>query len=178
MRGQPPEALRTKCWLYFPEGNTPFYRATVFSNYAVSNVPRPGETWSLMCEVAESAYRSVDQRTLLDDVVRGVLSTGFVRDARDIVSTWSHRAAFGYPTPGLHRDETLAEIIPFFEGYGVFSRGRFGMWRYEVSNQDHSFMQGVEVVERLVNSRQEITAFDPDHANSRRHPWPFEKWES
>jgi hypothetical protein len=50
------------------------------------------------------------------------------------------------------------------------------MWKYEVSNQDHSFMQGVEVVERLLNGHREITAFDPDHANAVKHPWPFARW--
>lgn len=176
LRGQPPEELRTKCWLYFPEPEVPFYRATVFSNYAESNVPRPGETWSLMCEVAESPYRPVDHARLLDGVVGAVLATGFVSSPSDVVSTWSYRAPYGYPTPGVHRDAALAEIIPALEQYGVYSRGRFGMWKYEVSNQDHSFMQGVEVVERLVNGREEITAFDPDHANAQRHRWPFERW--
>jgi hypothetical protein len=28
-----------KCWLYFPEDNCPFYRATVFSHYAKANCP-------------------------------------------------------------------------------------------------------------------------------------------
>lgn len=176
LRGQPPEELRTKCWLYFPEPEVPFYRATVFSNYAESNVPRPGETWSLMCEVAESSYRPVDPARLLDDVVGAVLATGFISSPADVMSTWSYRAPYGYPIPGVHRDAALAEIIPALERYDIYSRGRFGMWKYEVSNQDHSFMQGVEVVERLVNGREEITAFDPDHANSQRHPWPFDQW--
>jgi hypothetical protein len=63
-----------------------------------------------------------------------------------------------YPTPGLERDAALAEIVPFFEAKGVYSRGRFGLWKYEVSNQDHSFMQGVEAVERIVNGQEEMTA--------------------
>jgi hypothetical protein len=39
----------------------------------------------------------------------------------------------------------------------VFSRGRFGAWKYEVSNQDHSLMQGVEVVNRLITGTAERT---------------------
>jgi hypothetical protein len=45
-----------------------------------------------------------------------------------------------------------------------------------VSNQDHSFMQGVEAVERLVHGRREITAPTPHVANARKHPWPFAEW--
>ena len=40
---------------------------------------------------------------------------------------------------------------------GVFSRGRFGAWKYEVSNQDHSLMQGVEVVNYLLRGMPERT---------------------
>jgi protoporphyrinogen oxidase len=31
--------LEKKCWLYYPEDNCPFYRCTVFSNYASLNCP-------------------------------------------------------------------------------------------------------------------------------------------
>jgi len=37
-------------------------------------------------------------------------------------------------------------------------------------------MQGVEAVERILSGRAEITATDPDFANSKKHPWPFEVW--
>lgn len=118
----------------------------------------------------------MDQTTLVKAVIRGALNTRLIGDPSEIVSIWRYRAPYGYPTPGLHRDQALAEIIPFFEEYGVYSRGRFGLWKYEVSNQDHSFMQGVEIIERLVNGREEITAFDPNHANAEKHPWPYDRW--
>ena len=176
LRGKPRDELATKCWMYFPEDNCPFYRVTVFSNYSPYNVPDINTHWSLMTEVSESPHKPVNQGQLLEEVIQGALNTRLIDKREDIVSTWSFRAGYGYPTPGLHRDEALAELIPFFEGRGVYSRGRFGTWKYEVSNQDHSFMQGVEVVDRLVNGLPEITAVDPNHANSKKHPWPFERW--
>jgi protoporphyrinogen oxidase len=174
--GQPPETLRNKNWIYFPESNCPFYRVTVFSNYAEANVPAPGSTWSLMCEVSESGYRAVNQQSLVDSVVDGAVATGLVKDARQILSRWAYRAAYGYPVPGLQRDATLAQLLPEFERFGVYSRGRFGLWKYEVSNQDHSFMQGVEIIERFVNGRSEVTSSDANFVNAKKHPWPFERW--
>jgi protoporphyrinogen oxidase len=176
LRGKPREELAKKCWMYFPEDNCPFYRVTVFSNYSPNNVPDINQHWSLMAEVSESPVKPVDQAHLMEQVIEGLLATKLIERREDILSTWSYRAGYGYPTPGLERDTVLAEMIPFFEKHDVFSRGRFGLWKYEVSNQDHSFMQGVEVVERLVNGSVEITAFDPNHANAKKHPWPFERW--
>jgi protoporphyrinogen oxidase len=176
LRGRPRDELATKCWMYFPEDNCPFYRVTVFSNYSPNNVPDIRTHWSLMAEVSESAHKPVNRKTLLEEVIEGAIRTRLIQSRDEIVSTWSYRAHYGYPTPGLDRDRVLAEIIPYFEGQGVYSRGRFGLWKYEVSNQDHSFMQGVELAEKLANGRSEITARDPNLANSRKHPWPFEEW--
>jgi hypothetical protein len=139
-------------------------------------VPEPGSTWSLMCEVSESGYRAVDQQSLIDTVVNGAIATGLMKDARKILTRWSYRAPYGYPVPGLQRDAALAQLLPEFERFGVYSRGRFGLWKYEVSNQDHSFMQGVEIIERMVSGRREITSLDAEVVNSKKHPWPFELW--
>jgi protoporphyrinogen oxidase len=176
LRGRPRQEIAGKCWMYFPEGDCPFYRATVFSHYSPFNVPDISRYWSLLLEVSESVHKPVDRDGLTEAVVEGVLNTGLIDRREDIVSTWSYRAGYGYPIPGVHRDAVLTEILPFFDALGVYSRGRFGAWKYEVSNQDHAFMQGVEVVEHVLNGRAEITAFDPRHANAGRHPWPFERW--
>jgi protoporphyrinogen oxidase len=176
LRGTAPEHLKTKCWMYFPEDDCPFYRVTVFGNYSPYNVPGHGRYWSLMTEVSESPYKRVDQEKLTEQVIQGLLATRLIDRREDIVSTWKYRAGYGYPTPALDRDAALAEILPFFEKRSVYSRGRFGLWKYEVSNQDHSFMQGVELAERLLNGRPEITATDANLANSRKHPWPFAQW--
>jgi protoporphyrinogen oxidase len=171
LRGWPSDELAAKSWIYFPEENCPFYRATIFSNYSPHNVPDPARFWSLMCEISESPRKPVRPEALVEETVAGALATGLIGRREEIVSTWTYRAPHGYPTPALGRDRALGEILPFLEARGVYSRGRFGLWKYEVSNQDHAFMQGVELVERLVSGRAEMTAFDPNFANSRKHAW-------
>jgi hypothetical protein len=45
----------------------------------------------------------------------------------------------GSPTPSLSRDAALNKILPTLrDEMGIHSRGRFGSWKYECGNQDHS----------------------------------------
>ncbi len=155
--GRVPEQLRTKCWMYFPEANTPFYRATVFSNYSPNNVPRPGMQWSLMAEVSESPDKPVSSRTLVDDVVAGLRAAQLIDADAKILSRWHQRVEHGYPTPWLGRDEILTPVDSALRAVSILSRGRFGAWKYEVSNQDHSALQGVEAVDHLLLGTPENT---------------------
>ena len=82
-----------------------------------------------------------------------------------IVSRWHHMERYGYPTPTVHRDEALSVVHAGLEPLRVFSRGRFGAWKYEVSNQDHSFMQGVELADRLMGAGDEPTLTTPALVN-------------
>ena len=43
----------TKCWMYFPESDSPFYRVTYLSNYSPKMTP-PGDHFSLLAEVSAS----------------------------------------------------------------------------------------------------------------------------
>jgi protoporphyrinogen oxidase len=142
LSGGKPETVGKKCWMYFPEANSPYYRITVFSNYSPSNVPG-SEYWSLMAEICESPYRPVDMDGLRSWALRAMRDDGLIPRGTEIASYWHKRLEYGYPTPIRARDELLACILPVLEKHRVFSRGRFGAYKYEVSNQDHSFMQAL-----------------------------------
>ncbi|HEX2464972.1 MAG TPA: FAD-dependent oxidoreductase, partial [Thermoanaerobaculia bacterium] len=136
LRGDRPETLRKKCWMYFPESHSPYYRVTVFSNYSPRNAPDGDGYWSLMAEVCESPAKPVDAATLRDWTLAALRQDRLIGDRTEIVSFWRHREEHGYPTPFRGRDEVLGAIRPVLEARGVYSRGRFGAWKYEVSNQD------------------------------------------
>jgi len=172
LRGTPPEHLQKKCWMYFPEPDNPFYRVTVFSNYSPNNVPDISRYWSLMAEVSESPYKPVPptERERIDEVIRGMLATRLISSRDDVVDVWYHRLEHGYPTPTLERDSIIYAVLPALEDRAIFSRGRFGAWRYEVSNQDHSLMQGVEWVDRILSNGEELTLWHPDIVNSTHRP--------
>jgi len=101
----------------------------------------------------------VDGSRIVEDTVEGLISAGLIdrEETRDIVSTWRHHAEYSYPVPTVERDQILSLVIPWLEERGIYSRGRFGMWKYEVANTDHSLMQGVELVNRLLADEPEET---------------------
>ncbi len=166
LSGKPPKDLATKCWMYFPESDCPFYRVTHFSHYSPNNVPDINKCWSLMAEVSESTHKPVDAAKLLEQTVAGLHATKLIDRSHEVVSTWTYRAHHGYPTPALGRDECLNAIHPELEKHHIYSRGRFGGWKYEVSNQDHSLMQGVELIDKLALSIPEVTYWFPNTANN------------
>lgn len=197
VRGERPERIGDKCWLYFPEDNCPFYRATIFSNYSPHNCPAPetklrtvqladgsspatnteeeeekeGPYWSIMLEVSESTMKPVNHTTLLQDCITGLINTTLLQPTDEIVSTYHRVFTPGYPTPSLERDDALQELLPRLrDDFGIWSRGRFGSWKYEVGNQDHSFMLGVEAVDACVcGGGVEVTLENPDWVNGRRN---------
>ena len=85
----------------------------------------------------------------------------------EIVSIHHERVEYGYPTPSLGRDAALEATLPYLKAKGVYSRGRFGAWKYEVANQDHSCMQGVEAVDNMLFGAAEMTVNHPGIVNRR-----------
>ncbi len=173
LEGSTPDHLRTKCWMYFPDGNSPYYRVTVFTNYSPNNAPKPGQQWSLMTETSESSMKPVQHDSLVQETLLALEEDGLIPDRTKICSVVHKRLAQGYPTPFLGRDAVVDPMLRAFEAHGIWSRGRFGAWKYEVANQDHSFAQGYECVERLVSGggvECEPTLFIPEVVNARRNP--------
>ncbi|MEA2707414.1 MAG: hypothetical protein QOF78_15 [Phycisphaerales bacterium] len=149
----------TKSWMYFPEANCPFYRVTYLSNYSPYMTPDKDTHYSLLCETSYSAFKPLDGKTIVEQTIQGLINAGMIKEAdrKDIVSTWTYHADYSYPTPSVERDQILSQVIPYLESHGIYSRGRFGMWKYEVSNTDHTLMQGVELINRLLLGEPEST---------------------
>ena len=166
LTGNRPPELDTKCWMYFPDAHSPYFRITVFSNYSPHNVPPDCGAWSLMAEVCDTPHRRVDEATVTDLVVAAMRTDRLIPASARIESLWHRRLPHGYPTPTVHRDQALNVLLPALEQMRIYSRGRFGAWKNQVSNQDHCFMQGVELADRLLQGHDEVTVNDPARANS------------
>lgn len=85
-----------------------------------------------MLEVSQSSKKPVDEENLLKDCIQGLINTEMIKSEDEIVSTYQRKFDHGYPTPSLEREGVLKELLPKLQDMDIYSRGRFGSWRYEV----------------------------------------------
>jgi protoporphyrinogen oxidase len=152
-----------KCWIYFADPEVPCYRATYFSHYSPFNVPG-GDTErysSLMCEVSYKVGESPDPSRVTEQVIAGLIRAGMLAETdRDrIVSRYHRSVPYSYPIPTLARDRALSILQPAMMEKGIYSRGRFGAWRYEIGNMDHSVMMGVEAANHILAGDKETVFY-------------------
>ncbi len=154
LSGSPPESDR--CWIYFPEDSSPFYRVTYFHHYSPHNVP-DNNHFSFLCETSYSPFREIKKSDIIDETIQGLINTGIIADTQrnDIASTYVIDVKRSYPIPTLNRNRALSHILPYLHERRIFSRGRFGLWIYEIGNMDHSFVQGADVVDRILSHKAE-----------------------
>jgi protoporphyrinogen oxidase len=151
IRGRIPKRYSDVHTFQCPETHIPFWRVTIPSNVAPGNVP-DSEYYSILCEISLPSVENItisDQ--LREQVVNGLCETGLLAKDSLIVSTFERALPHGYPLPFMGRDELLSIIHHKLLSIDIVSRGRFGGWRYEVSNQDHAFTQGVEAIKFLAS---------------------------
>eukprot|EP00347_Sterkiella_histriomuscorum_P000503 403375600 len=163
--GPKPDATKDLSWAYFPDKDIPFYRVTWLSNYSEDLVPDSSQHWSLLLEVN---VKSLDEKLRQSSIenneevqnacLEALYKLNIIPDPTQtpdikIISRYTKRVEYSYPVPFVKRDSLLEKILPHLEKeYGIYSRGRFGDWKYEISNQDQIFVQTVELAKKIVQN--------------------------
>jgi protoporphyrinogen oxidase len=146
-----------KSWMYFPDPSLPFYRVTNFAKYAATNVPEAdtGRYSAYMTETAYSEDKPEPRTGLEDRVELGLRTSGVVAGDPTIASIHVEDIPYAYPVPTRERDKSLAVIQPWLMSQNIYSRGRFGSWRYEIGNMDHAVKMGIDIANRLIAGSEE-----------------------
>ena len=146
-----------KSWMYFPQDTAPFYRATNFGKYSPNNVPN-GNTdryCSYMTEISYSRYKPESTDGLAERVEEGLRASGVIEGRPKIASMHVEDLGYAYPVPTLKRDAALAKIQPWLMNNDIYSRGRFGSWKYEIGNMDHAVKMGIDAARLVVKGTPE-----------------------
>ena len=132
-----------------------------------------------MFEVSESTLKPVNQTptalggqewpAIVRETLARALATGLISPDDEIVSFYHRRLEFGYPTPSLSRGAAISKALPWLRERSIWSRVRFGSWKYEVGNQDHSLMLGVEAVDNIMFGTPELTLRHPNIVNEKKN---------
>jgi len=83
------------------------------------------------------------------------VNVGLVEPDADVASVHLIDVEYAYPVPTLNRDRALQVIQPWLAEREIYSRGRFGSWRYEIGNMDHAVKMGVDAARRLLQGSAE-----------------------
>jgi hypothetical protein len=110
-----------------------------------------------MGEISFPKGQCVDTDLAIEKTIQGYIDTGLIeaKDRKNIQSVHTIDIDYSYPVPTLERDKALAIIQPWLESKHIYSRGRFGAWKYEVANMDHSAVQGMEIIDKLLLGHDE-----------------------
>jgi protoporphyrinogen oxidase len=160
-----PPHMAGKTWVYCP-GNESFYRLTPFSDFSPDHVPDRGRYCSVLCETSFPPGTSVSDAALFGKTFDSLNAGGLLEADPAATHTYMMDAPHGYPIPTVERDAILGAVLPELEKLNIYSRGRFGGWKYEAGNMDHSVMQGVEAVDRIMQGTPEKTLATPDVVNA------------
>nr|MBA2313451.1 amine oxidase [Actinomycetota bacterium] len=146
-----------KSWMYFPQDHAPFYRATNFGKYSPANVPHADTARysAYMTETSYSNYKQTPRQGLEEEVERGLRAAGVAEGTPEIASMHLEDIPYAYPVPTLKRDAALRTIQPWLMSRDIYSRGRFGSWKYEIGNMDHAVKMGVDVARLLTEKTAE-----------------------
>jgi protoporphyrinogen oxidase len=156
--GTPPDSIADKSWIYNPDPDVAWHRATMLSNY---DPGLAGEgRWSILFEVGRSNYRRISAADAIKSCFGSVAFFGV--DPGRARSIFEEAVDLGYPVPTLGRDAILTDIDAYLMSRRVRSRGRFGGWRYESCNQDYSFQQGREAVDAGLFGTEEPCYWRPE----------------
>jgi protoporphyrinogen oxidase len=146
-----------RSWLYFPQNNAPFYRATNFAKYSAANVPGADTSryCAYMTEISFSPYKPESREGLEERVESGLRAAGVVEGEPEVASMHVIESEYAYPVPTLTRDDALRVIQPWLMEKKILSRGRFGSWKYEIGNMDHAVKMGIDAARFAVQNTPE-----------------------
>jgi len=132
-------------WVYFPEEEFVFHRISFPMNVHPSNAPEG--TSSIMAEISESQWKSVNPKTLVQDTLAGLHKAGILREDDTILFSSVQTLNPAYVIFDLEHRKNVDLIQHYLESLDISSCGRFGAWEY--LNIDQAIIQAKGIVDSI-----------------------------
>jgi protoporphyrinogen oxidase len=132
-------------WVYFPDGDTPFYRVGFPTNFSDGVAP-PG-TSSLYVEFGLRRGEPLDRDRLERAALEALRREGILAPSHRVVARDWIRIDPGYVIFDRRRQDAMARLRPALEARGVHLAGRYGAWTY--SYMERAILDGMELAARL-----------------------------
>ncbi len=132
-------------WIYFPEGQYPFYRVGCYSN--ISPALAPEGTSSFYIEISSTPENKKNREQITDDTLEGLRMCGILKNNDTVIENNYIEIEHAYVIFDEFREKILPDIFSYLEGNSIFSIGRYGSWTY--SAMEDSILKGKEIAELL-----------------------------
>lgn len=136
-------------WIYYPDADTPFYRAGFPSNF--SETVAPAGHSSMYVEFGLRRDEPFDPQALEREALTALVREGVLREDDDLpVRDWV-TVDPGYVIFDAARQQVVERVLPEMQERGVHLIGRYGAWTY--SYMERALLDGLETAERIRAAR-------------------------
>jgi protoporphyrinogen oxidase len=136
--------ISDKSWIYFPEGDYPFYRVGFPMNFTPCVVPKGCS--SMYVEVPAKRWKAAkSDAALLRDVRRGLERAHILKKSDILPVVQFLPIKYAYVIYDKNRSPALKAIFAFLADNGIQSIGRYGGWKY--SFMEEAILDGRKAAE-------------------------------
>jgi protoporphyrinogen oxidase len=139
-------------WLYFPDKEIIFNRATEYSNWSPEMCP-PGKT-SVCFDItafADSSEWKMTDEALTERVISDAVRAKYLK-REQVEGSLVTRIKYAYPYYDVDYKPHLDDVVAFLETPQEHLLGRTGIFRY--NNSDNSIEMGFELAEKLLEAKE------------------------
>jgi len=140
--------ITEKHWIYYPEGDTAFYRIGFPTNFSMDVAP-PKRT-SIYAEISYSRNKEIHKDRMISIAIEDLKKTGILSDEKDIEVCLPVDIKYGYVVYDADRKWAVGVIKDYLKRFGVYSIGRYGSWRY--MSMEDVILEGKELATCLLTS--------------------------
>lgn len=139
------ERFKDKDWMYLPEKTLNCYRIGCPTNFSRHVAPKGFTT--VYTEVSYSNRKKLDRKNIRKGIISDLTKIGLISSEKDIADEKLLDIHVAYVLYDKLRNESVAQLMLYLNGKGLYSIGRYGAWEY--SAMEDAILEGKETAQKL-----------------------------